>query len=272
MRSDHCLGNGLFRARLITTEDTGGIELRFGNAEAMVALVEQIGKREDFGDLLAEGSARAAKTIGRGAEDLVVTVKKQELPAHMPQVKPSLGLIYAVNPFGADHQSSEHDGSYEYYPERMAMIGLTDPQPDNVMNEEKVRFALITEYIYSALDSYNLCQFVYGPSWHLYDPDQMVETIRAITGWDVDMDEVLTVGQRRLNLIRAFNAREGFGRDDDKLPKKLSKALVGGRSDGLFINGAELNTSRIGTTSRPVGISPPAYPDAKRWKLWDSAG
>ncbi len=229
-----------FERGLITTDDTGGIELRYGNAEAMVTLVEQIGKREGFGDLLAEGSARAAETIGRGTEDLVVTVKKQELPAHMPQVKPSLGLIYAVNPFGADHQSSEHDGSYEYYPERMAMIGLTDPQPDNVMNEEKVRFALITEYIYSALDSYNLCQFVYGPSWHLYDPDQMVDTIRAITGWDVDMDEVLTVGQRRLNLMRAFNAREGFGRDDDKLPKKLSKALVGGPSAGLFITGEEL--------------------------------
>lgn len=229
-----------FERGLITMEDTGGIELRYGNAEAMVTLVEQIAKREGFGDLLAEGSARAAERIGRGTEDLVVTAKKLELPAHMPQVKPSLGLIYAVNPFGADHQSSEHDGSYEYYPDRMAMIDLNDPQPDNVMNEEKVRFALITEYLYSALDSYNLCQFVFGPSWHLYHPEQMVDTIRAITGWDVDMDEVLTVGQRRLNLMRVFNVREGFGRDEDKLPKKLFKALIGGPSDGLFVTEIEL--------------------------------
>ncbi|HEY53969.1 MAG TPA: aldehyde ferredoxin oxidoreductase family protein [Caldilineae bacterium] len=233
-----------FEQGLITTEDTGGLELRYGNAEAMVTLVEQIARRQGFGDLLAEGSARAAEQIGRGTEDLVVTVKKQELPAHMPQVKRSLGLIYAVNPFGADHQSSEHDPGYKYYPERMAMIGLTDPQPTKVLNEEKVHFALVTEYLYSALDSYNLCQFVFGPAWHLYGPDQMVETIRAITGWDVDMDEVLTVGQRRLNLMRAFNAREGFGREEDKLPKKLSKALVGGRSDGLFVTEEEIEQAK----------------------------
>lgn len=233
-----------FEQGLITTEDTGGLELRYGNARAMVTLVEQIARRQGFGDLLAEGSARAAEQIGRGTEDLVVTVKKQELPAHMPQVKRSLGLIYAVNPFGADHQSSEHDPGYKYYPERMAMIGLTDPQPTKVLNEEKVHFALVTEYLYSALDSYNLCQFVFGPAWHLYGPDQMVETIRAITGWDVDMDEVLTVGQRRLNLMRAFNAREGFGREEDRLPKKLYKALVGGRSDGLFVTEEEIEQAK----------------------------
>jgi len=233
-----------FEQGLITTDDTGGIVLRYGNAEAMVTLVEQIAKREGFGDLLAEGSARAAEMIGRGTEELVVTVKKLELPAHMPQVKRSLGLIYAVNPYGADHQASEHDGSYNWYPERMAMIGLTDPQPTKVLNEEKVHFALTTEYLYSALDSYNLCQFVFGPAWHLYGPDQMVDTIRAITGWDVDMDEVLTIGQRRLNLMRAFNAREGFGREEDRLPKKLSKALVGGRSDGLFVTEEEIEQAK----------------------------
>ena len=233
-----------FEQGLITTEDTGGLELRYGNAEAMVTLVEQIARRQGFGDLLAEGSARAAEKIGRGTEELVVTVKKQELPAHMPQVKRSLGLIYAVNPFGADHQSSEHDGSYNWYPERMAMIGLTNPQPTKVLNEEKVHFALVTEYLYSALDSYNLCQFVFGPAWHLYSPDQMVGAIRAITGWDVNMDEVLTVGQRRLNLMRAFNAREGFGREEDKLPKKLYKALVGGRSDGLFVTEEEIEQAK----------------------------
>ena len=98
----------------------------------MIRLTEMIGEREGFGDLLAEGSARAAARIGRGSEDLVVAVKKQELPAHMPQVKRTLGLIYAVNPFGADHQSSEHDGVYEgdfeYYEERLAALGLTEPQ------------------------------------------------------------------------------------------------------------------------------------------------
>ena len=230
-----------FEHGLITEEDTGGIELRFGNAEAMVQLVEMIGKREGFGDLLAEGSARAAEKIGRGTQELVVAVKKVELPAHMPQVKRSLGLIYAVNPFGADHQSSEHDPSYGDYPERMAEIGLTEPQPDDILNEEKVRFALQTQYLYSALDSFNVCQFVFGPSWHLYGPQQFVEMINTITGWGLTIEDVLKVGERRLNLLRAFNLREGFTPEDDRLPPKMFKALTGGASDGVHLTEEEMD-------------------------------
>ena len=99
-----CFTNGV-----LTLEDTGGIDLTFGNAESMVKMVEMIGERQGFGDVLAEGSERAAKIIGKGAEDFLITSKGQEAPAHMPQVKRTMGLIYAVNPFGADHMSSEHD-------------------------------------------------------------------------------------------------------------------------------------------------------------------
>ena len=228
---------------LITQEQTGGIDLRFGNAEAMVQMVELIGRREGFGRILGEGSARAAEMLGVG-QDLVVAVKGQEMPAHMPQVKRSLGLIYAVNPFGADHQSSEHDPSYRYYPERMAEIGLTNPQPDRVLNEEKVRFALTTEYLYSFLDSVNVCQFVFGPAWHLYSAGQLVEAVRRVTGWDVTIEEVLRVGERRLNMLRAFNAREGIGREADRLPKKLFQALKGGPTDGVALTEEEIEQAK----------------------------
>ena len=133
----------------------------------MVRLTEMIGKREGFGDLLAEGSAMAAKKIGRGTEDYLITSKGQEAPAHMPQVKRSLSIIYAANPFGADHMSSEHDPSYKSYPERMSYIGLDNPQPKLALNEEMMRFATVTQHLYSALDSVNVCQFVYGPAWQL---------------------------------------------------------------------------------------------------------
>lgn len=233
-----------FERGILTREDTGGIELRYGEAEAMVRMTEMIAKREGFGDLLAEGSARAAEAVGGGAEELVVAVKKQELPAHMPQVKRSLALIYAVNPFGADHQSSEHDPSYRSYPERMAEIGLTDPQPNKVLNEEKVRFALRTQYAYSCLDTVNICQFVFGPAWHLYGMGQLAEVVEAITGWEVGVEELLRVGERRLNLLRAFNAREGIGREADRLPKKLGQALVGGKSDGLLVTEEEVERAK----------------------------
>ena len=233
-----------FEQGLITTEDTGGIELRFGNAAAMVQMVEQIALRQGLGDLLAEGSTHAAEILGRGSEELVVAVKGLEMPAHMPHVKRSLGLIYAVNPFGADHQSSEHDPGYRAYPERMAQIGLTNPQRPKEMNEEKVRFALRSQYVYSALDTLNLCQFVFGPAWQLYDTGQMAQAARLITGWEMSVEELMTIGERRLNLLRAFNAREGIGREQDTLPKKMFKALAGGRTDGLALSHEEMDTAK----------------------------
>lgn len=235
----NCFQNGL-----ITEQDTGGLELNFGDAEAMIALVQQIALREDFGDLLAEGSARAAEHFGAEAQELVVAVKKLEYPAHMPQVKRSLGLIYAVNPFGADHESSEHDPSYQRYLDRMAQIGLTDPQPGEVLNEEKVRFALTTQYLYSVMSCLNVCNFVFGPSWQLYDTEELRQALQAVTGWEVTIPEMLEVGQRRLNLQRAFNAREGIGRDQDTLPSKLEKALKGGKTDGVRFTAQELEEAK----------------------------
>jgi aldehyde:ferredoxin oxidoreductase len=226
-----------FEEKLITTQDTDGIELRYGNAQAMVQMVELIAKREGFGDFLAEGSAGAAARIGRGTEEFLVTSKDQEVPAHMPHTKRSLALIYAVNPFGADHQSHEHDPAYPDYPERMAQLGLHDPQPDLALNPEMVRYAMITQHLYSAMDSINVCQFVYGPAWQLYSSDDLVKAAQAVTGWNVTLYELMQVGERRLNMMRAFNAREGIGREADTLPKKFFKRpLEGGKTAGYVLD------------------------------------
>ncbi|MFO7742897.1 MAG: aldehyde ferredoxin oxidoreductase family protein [Anaerolineae bacterium] len=232
-----------FERGLLTPEDTDGLDLRFGNADAMVAMVERIGEREGLGRTLGEGSARAAETLGVG-QDLVVAVKHHELPAHMPQVKRSLALIYAVNPFGADHQSHEHDGSYRWYPERMAELDLLDPQPSDLLNAEKVRYAVYTQRLYSLLDTLPVCQFVFGPSWHLYGPGQLVEAVRTVTGWNVSLWELMKIGERRLNLLRAFNAREGAGAEADTAPPKLSIPLEGGKSDGVAVSPEEVEEAK----------------------------
>lgn len=242
----------LFESEVISVHDTGGIALRYGDADAMLKTLNQIVRREGFGAVLAEGSERAAKIIGRGAEDYLITVKGTELPAHMPQVKRSLSLIYAVNPFGADHQSSEHDPMYtpvkegeeSLYLTRLAKLGLTSPQRGKVMNAEKVKFAFETQKNYSFLDTAALCQFVWGPAWTLYGPDEEVAMMKAVTGWDVTLEEIQRVGERRINMLRAFNAREGATRDQDTLPKKvLTQPLKGGRSDGLFVPKDELDAA-----------------------------
>ena len=254
-----------FEKGLITVEDTGGIELKWGDADAMIAMLEKTLRREGFGDILAEGSAAAAITIGRGAEDFAIAVKGAELPAHMPQVKPTLGVIYAVNPFGADHQSSEHDGMYtpetiaswpEKYGKRMEDIGLANPQPKESLNEEKVRYALTTQYAYSAMDTANVCQFVFGPGWELLGMDDLAGVVTAVTGMETTVDDLLTYGRRRVNLLRAFNAREGMTREQDTLPKRLyDDPLQDGPSAGATVDRATI-AEAIDTYYRLAGWDP----------------
>lgn len=241
-----------FERGLITAEDTNGIELGWGDAGAMIAMLEKTLAREGLGDVLAEGSARAGASIGNGAEDLVVAVKGAEIPAHMPQVKPSLAVVYAVNPFGADHQSSEHDPSYtpavleespDKYAKRFADIGLTDPQPEEVLNEAKIDFALVTQYAYSALDTADACQFVFGPAWQLLGMEELAGVISGVQGEETSVADLLTLGARRLNMLRVFNAREGMTREKDTLPKRLFEPLEGGPSNGKAIDREELATA-----------------------------
>jgi aldehyde:ferredoxin oxidoreductase len=225
------------------------------------------------GDLLAEGSLRAAKTLGQAAVDLTVTVKGQELPAHMPQHKRSLGLIYAVNAFGADHQSSEHDSMLRAKPgslqrRRLAEIGEFGDMDLRDLSDDKVRFAYTTQCFYSALDTLGLCQFVWGPSWQLYGPSETVELVHAGTGWDATMSELMKIGERKINLMRAFNAREGIGKEADTLPKKLFQPLTGkGPTAGVALTQEEFAHARA-TYYELAGCDPfTGYPT--RAKLTD---
>jgi len=265
-----CFENGI-----INKEQTGGIELRFGDVDAMLKALDAIVKCEGpLGEVLSQGSERAAKVWGNGADEYLITVKGAEAPAHMPQAKRSLGLIYAVNPFGADHQSSEHDPYYEegvadLNLNRLKMIGLGEPQPGLSLTPEKVRFAYLTEVFYSMLDSLELCQFVYGPAWTLYGPAETVEMIRAVTGWDISLDELMTVGERRLHLFRTFNAREGLRRKDDKLPKKFFKQLTGsGPTAGMALTHEEIN-SAIDHYYQIAGFNTEGVPTAEGLKKLD---
>ncbi len=239
-----------FEDGILTLAETDGLALRMGDADAMIAALNALAFRTgNLGNLLAEGSAAAAKRLGPTAQARTVTVKGTELPAHMPQVKRSMGLIYAVNPFGADHQSSEHDTSYEESSGpvnlgRLAYLGLTTPVPATDLGPEKVEFTLKTQYWTSATDVLNLCQFDWGATWQLYGPEVMADVVNAVTGWDVTGDELMTLGARRVNMQRVFNAREGFSRDEDLLPRRIYEPLVGGSTAGLVVTEAEIERAK----------------------------
>ncbi len=236
---------------IITKEQTGGLELKFGSVEAMLEALNQIvANSGPLGRVLSQGSERAASVWGNGADECLITVKGAEAPAHMPQAKRSLGLIYAVNPFGADHQSSEHDWMIEegmasdLYMGRLAMLGMPDKLAPLSLDKAKVKFAWLTEVFYSMLDTVELCQFVWGPGWTLYGPQETVDFVKAATGWDVTLDELMAVGMRRLNLMRTFNAREGVDRKADQLPRKFFKALGGsGPTAGIALTHEEIDSA-----------------------------
>jgi aldehyde:ferredoxin oxidoreductase len=250
--------------------DDQGLDLTYGDGRSVLRAIEAIALRRGVGDLLAEGSVRAARKLGDAAMDLTVHVKGQEFPAHMPQHKRSLGLIYAVNPFGADHQSSEHDSMLRTKPEslhrkRLGELGDFPALDLRDLSDDKVRFAYRTQCFYSALDTLGLCQFVWGPSWQLYGPSETVELVRAGTGWDATLDEVLTVGERRLHLLRAFNAREGIGKSEDTLPKKMFRPLEGaGPTAGVALTPEEFEHARE-TYYRLAGMDPATgYPTREK--------
>ena len=133
-----------FERGLLTTEDTGGLELRFGNAQTMTTLVEQIAHRQGFGDLLAEGSLRAAKRIGRETEKYAIQVKGQELPpSYDPRTRFALGLGYATSPTGADHMHNIRDHNYasERGVQDVRPLGILEPLPIDYAGPEKMRLA-----------------------------------------------------------------------------------------------------------------------------------
>ena len=227
-----------FEHGLIGLKDTEGIDLRFGNAEAMLSMIGKIARREGFGNLLAEGSRRAAEKIGGEAPFFAIQVKGQELPMHEPRGKYNVGLGYAISEIGADHLLVAHDTMLAN-PESVSLkgaqgLGLQSAQPARVFNEEKTDHFYTLERWTSFEKVSGLCFFGPVPRSFMQAAD-VVEGVRAATGWDVDLDELLTMGERATNMARVFNAREGFSRKDDVLPGRLFQGLENGAIQGQGI-------------------------------------
>lgn len=222
-----------FERGLITARDTGGLELRFGNARALVDVVEQMGRREGFGHLLSQGSLRAARTIGRGTEELAAHVKGQEVPMHEPRIKYALGIGYAVSPTGADHNHNVHDTDYttEESIEPLRPFGIRRPLPIHDLSEEKMRLAAVEIPWSVTMNLMGYCGFIF----FTIGRPQLVSLVRAVTGWDITMEELLRAGERAYTLARVFNLREGVTAADDRLPKVFHQPLRGGPSEGNYL-------------------------------------
>lgn len=224
-----------FEHGLISLKDTDGIDLRFGNADALLPMIQRIALRQGIGNLLAEGSKRAAEFIGGDALHFTVQVKGQELAMHDPRGKFNVGMGYAISEIGADHLVVAHDPMLQN-PESFSFkavrpLGITEAQPARSLNDEKINQFFILERWNSMEKTVGFCFF--GPAPRSFiRPEDVLAAINAATGWNVDMAEALRIGERGTNLARLFNVREGFSRKDDVLPERLFVGLENGALKG----------------------------------------
>ncbi len=227
-----------FEHGLLTLEDTDGIELRFGNTEAMLTMVEWIARRKGLGELLAEGVKRAAEKIGGDAHYFAIHVKGQELPMHEARGKYNVGMGYAISEIGADHLVVAHDSmlvNAESLPFKNAKpLGITEAQPARSLNDEKMHQFYQLEKVTSLEKVIGYCFFGPAPRSYIL-MDEVVDSVNAATDWDITLDELLELGERATNMARVFNLREGFTRADDTLPDRIFSPLENGALEGEFI-------------------------------------
>jgi aldehyde:ferredoxin oxidoreductase len=182
--------------------------LRFGEGRALLKAIELIGRREGMGDLLAEGSRRAAEQIGGGAIEFAPQVKGLEIPGYEPRSLQTMALGFAVGTRGADHNRS---GAYEAdFSERVDRRALAP---------STAAFAVETEDKAALLDSLVLCKFLRGIFQDLYQ--ESADVLRLITGWDVTADELRTTAQRIVTAKKLFNIRAGWRPEEDTLPERF---------------------------------------------------
>lgn len=211
-----CFENGL-----LTRDDTDGLELRFGNADAVVQMVERIARREGLGDVLAQGPGAAVASIGPEADRFAVETKNQPYPMHEPRYKRGMAIGYATSPTGADHVHALHDiGLSEpdeagfIQNEQLRSLGVLEPMARESLGVEKVRACFRHTILSMAHNCLAMCIF---PGWHVKD---LADMVAAATGWSFTTYELMQVGQRAATLARIFNLREGLSVHDDRLAER----------------------------------------------------
>jgi len=196
-----------FENRLLTIQDTGGLDLSFGNATAMLELVEQIATLTGLGELLAKGTRYAAQKIGKGADRYAMQVKGEEIPMHEPRYKQLLGIHYSTHATGADHGTGTHEAGS--------------------IQEGCEQEILEKSFLNQLANSLGLCRFV---PWQ---KDEVRAALEHVTGWQMSEEELKKGVDRGVTLTRIFNLREGLTSAEDKLPDRFTTTPSEGALQGI---------------------------------------
>ena len=216
-----------YQRGMISKKDTDGLDLTWGNANSLLTLIDKIVNKEGFGAKLAYGAKKAGELIGHGAENLAAQVKGLEIIAGEPRGMKAFALTYAVSSRGADHLRAEPMFELSNNTE-LAVKRFGVPEAA-LRLEYKGKGKVVRYYEHCAglADSLTMCKNITaaldGPPKH-YELDEVVSRLlKSCIGWDITPDEVIMIGERIINVERAFVVREGITRKDDTLPKRFLK-------------------------------------------------
>ena len=220
-----CFENGL-----LTSAEVDGLQLDFGNAKAMLALVEKIAKQEGIGDLLSNGSKKAAEIIGKNAIQYAMQVKGLELPYHAPRLNQGLSIHYSVHAVGPDHVTGPIDNILPSLMDNWERIHLAQDLAPTDLSPRKARMAYELGLYKEMPNSLGVCSFV---PWNI---SELRDAVEAVTGWPATTWKLMKAVERGMTLMRIFNLREGFTKDDDRLPERFHTAPQEGPLKGIKID------------------------------------
>ncbi|MBA7604442.1 putative oxidoreductase YdhV [subsurface metagenome] len=219
-----------FERGMITKDDTGGLEIGWGDGKAMIALINQIAKKEGFGgEYLADGVKRAAEKIGKGSEDFAVHTKGLEYPAHDPRGHFSMAPNYATAVRGGCHL----EGLTLFFDRGIPCedLGYVPTSGwDQFDPEGKARICYDYQNMLSVYNPLGLCKFLFIM---MVGPKAIARWINKVCGWDMTMEELMKTGERLFNLKRVYDIKLGITRKDDKLPKRLLEPKPDGNAKGM---------------------------------------
>jgi aldehyde:ferredoxin oxidoreductase len=214
----------LFQRGILTQQDTGGLEIRYGDPEMVFHLIEMTAHREGFGDVLAQGNAALAERAG--VPELSATVNHLEVPMHDPRAYLGMAVTYALSPRGACHMEGDMF-TLDLGLEGGEEVGLIPGnRHDNTI--EKGRRAARMQAWRNLYNSLILCQFE-NPGVHL-----LAEIINTATGWNLQENDLMTIGKQIVNLKRVLNFKLGLTKAKDTLPELLLKPLKEGGAAGII--------------------------------------
>ncbi len=207
---------------MLSPEESNGLDLTWGNGDAILSLVHKIAHREGLGDLLADGVKSAAQRLGKGSEQIAMEGKGLEVFQADPRAIKAYGLGNAVASRGADHLRSEPWFEFSNDPEEgIRRFGI----PETAFRLESRGKGLVVKHfeeMAAIADSLGVCKNTYN-NMEVLSWTETADLLQAATGWDFTGDEVQAIGERIVNLERLFIAREGITRRDDALPSRFLK-------------------------------------------------